>query len=460
MVPAVISGRQFSVAALLALAAVEAPAAVSPRALFARGVLQAQRGQADVARADLEAAFAADPNALPLLRRVAAARLAAGELAAASTAWREFVQRNPDRVEARLLHARFLLESSPGDALARRLAIETLEQARVLAPADPAVLAPLFREYENAGRRHDSEALFQAALPVAKNHPALALALTDLARVLYPADSADGRRIRDELHQQALDDAPADPAIALAAAEYFRTSGRLDQALAALQQHVAAAPESLDLRIRLGILLLAAKRDDQGRAALEEVLALDPRRALAHQTLAKFHRRAGNPEAARHHSAEALKLRGGDPAEFTALADEFLAAKQPREARLLLEKAVFHHPDDPALAARLAIATRRDPSTVQDAARLFREAEALAVGQPAALSPSFLAESAEALVDAGQAAVAEQRLRDAIRAFPPEAKSEAAAAMRRLAALWQKAGRNQAAAKALLERAERLAPPP
>jgi hypothetical protein len=46
-----------------------------------------------------------------------------------------------------------LLESSPADALARRLAIESLEQARALAPDHPAVLAPLFREYENAGRR-------------------------------------------------------------------------------------------------------------------------------------------------------------------------------------------------------------------------------------------------------------------------------------------------------------------
>lgn len=439
-----------------AMLALPAAAADPPHALFARGTLELQRGHADAAQTSFEAAFAADPDALPLLQRVAATRLARGELAQASTAWREFVQRNPRRLDARLLHARFLLESSPGDALARRLAIETLEQARALAPEDPAVLVPLFREYENAGRRQDSQALFQTALPSAKGNPELALALADLARVLEPEDSEDGRHLRDDLHRQALDADPSNPVCARAASEYFRTSGRLEQAISALQQHVAAAPESLDLRVRLGIMLLAAKRDQEGLTTLDEVLAIDPRRALAHQTLAKFHRRANNPEAARHHSAEMLKLRGGDPADFTTLAEEFLAANQPRDARLLLEKAVFHHPEDPSLAVQLAIATRRDPSTAADAARLFREAEALAAGHPEALTPLFLAESADALADAGQTDAAEQRLRDAIRAFPPEAKSESAAAMRRLAALWQKAGKNQAAAKALLQRADKL----
>lgn len=434
----------------------------SPQLDFARATLAALHGDAAAAQAGYEAALAADPDALPLVRAVAAGRLAAGRLEQASTVWREFARRQPRRLEAQLGYAGFLLDASPHDAVARRLAIETLENARAtVAPGDPAervLVARLFREYENAGRRQDSEALFRASLPRAAGDPAFALGLADFARVLFPADSAEGNQLRDSLHRQAFEAAPADPGIARTVAEYFRTTNRLDDAIRILEQHTKEAPQSLDLRVRLGILLLAAKRDDEGRAALEAVLAIDPRLALAHQTLAKYHRRTNQPEPARAHAAEALKLRGGDPGEFAELADEFLAADQPRAARLLLEKAVYHHPGDPALAARLAIASRRDPESAATAAGFFREAESLAAaaGDSSAITPAFLTEFAEVLVATGQIPPAEQRLRDAIRAYPPEAKREAAAAMRRLAGLWRQSGRNEAAAKALLQRADKL----
>ena len=53
------------------------------------------------------------------------------------------------------------------------------------------------------------------------------------------------------------------------------------------------------------------------------------------------------------------------------------------------------------LLQKLAIATRRDPETRENAARLFREAEA---AKPEAVKnePAFLIESAETLIAQGQ----------------------------------------------------------
>jgi hypothetical protein len=47
-------------------------------------------------------------------------------------------------------------------------------------------------------------------------------------------------------------------------------------------------------------------------------------------------------------------------------------------------------------------------------------------------------------------------LRSAIKSFPPEAKKETAAALRRLALLWETESRNADAARALRQRADAL----
>jgi hypothetical protein len=187
------------------------------------------------------------------------------------------------------------------------------------------------------------------------------------------------------------------------------------------------------------------------------VLAIDPRHALAHQALAKRYRLGGKPELADFHTGELLKIRGGSPSEFIKLADEQMASGHPREARLLLEKAVFNHPDHPDLRMKLAVAAHRDPETRAMSSRLFREAETAFPGGKIS-DPAFLTESAETLIDSGQSRAGEERLRAAIRAYPPEAKRETAAALRRLAALWNAENRNADAARALLLRADSLDP--
>jgi len=286
--------------------------------------------------------------------------------------------------------------------------------------------------------------------------PHSTITYASLWKNVHSAEDADALQRLDQRLLTAHAAAPRHAALARRTSEHFRNSGRLDRAIAVLQTHVDAAPGSLALRTRLGILQLAAKRDADGERSLLAVLEIHSGQALAHQSLAKHFRMVGNAPAARVHAGELLKLRGGSPAEFLDLAEEWLAAGEPRPARLLLEKAAFDFPENPEIAAKLAIATRRDPETMNRSARLFREAESIAGDKEPA--PDFLLESAEAMIDQGQIPAAEDRLRSAIRSFPPEAREETAAALRRLAGLWEAENRNPDAARALRQRADALAP--
>ncbi len=456
----ILSGKMSPALRLTACLLALPPLAASPHLDFARGVLEEQRENAAAAVAAFEKALSADPGALPLVQRVATHRLEAKDLEGASTLFRELATAHPERVEVQVAYADFLRNYAPNDDFAAKLACEALETAAEKAPENISIHQRLFRLYEQRGMRERSLAIFESLADDPSPNASRALAAASMARTLFPQDDEATRARIDVLFRTAVETSPANRALARAASEHFRNTGRLPEAIEMLSLHTDAAPSSLELRVRLGILLLAAKRDPEGEKTLLDVLGVDARQGLAHQTLAKFYRRREQPEKARPHAAEALKLRGGDPSEFLELAAEFLDADLPRDARLLLEKAVFYHPEDASLAAKLSIAARRDPESQETASRLFREAEQMSGDDGPAAAPDFLVESAESLLESGQQPAAEDRLRRAIRAFPADRKKETAAALRRLAGLWEKDNRNAEAARALLQRAQALDPAP
>ncbi len=454
----ILSGKMNPAIRLTAYLLALPPLAASPHFDFARGVLEEQRGNPASAAEAFEKALSAAPGALPLVEKTAGHRLAAKDTEGASMLFREFAASHPERVEAQVAYADFLRNHAPNDDFAAKLACEALEKAAEIAPENLSIRQRLFRFYEQRGMRERSLAIFEALADGSPPNASRALAAASMARTLFPPDDESARGRIDALFHAAMETSPAHPALARAASEHFRNTGRLPEAVEMLSLHTDAAPSSLELRVRLGILLLAAKREPEGEKTLLDVLEIDPRQGLAHQTLAKLHRRREQPEKALPHAAEALKLRGGDPSEFLELSAEFLDGGLPREARLLLEKAVFYHPEDAALAAKLAIAGRRDPESRAAASRLFREAEQMSGDDGPAAEPDFLVESAESLLESGQQPAAEERLRRAIRAYPAERKQETAAALRRLAGLWEKNNRNAEAARALLQRAQALDP--
>lgn len=425
-------------------------AAAGPRLDYALGVLARKRGETEEARRRFESARAADPTAFPLVEIAIRQCLSTGDRAGAVKLYRDIAAARPENLSIQLVYADFLDAEGKGDSIARKLSDEALQAALARYPGHPEIIRRLF-DHASGNRQRQEELL---AL-LGKEDPASSMLYTRLSRTLFDADDAEARKRVDEHLQLSFQANPGSAELARSASDHFRNSGRPAEAISILEEHVRAAPSSLDMRVRLGILYFAAKRDEEGERALKEVLDINPNEGLAHQSLAKFYRLREQPEPARIHAGEALKIRGGSASEFLKLGNEWLDAGNPREARLLLEKAVFVHPDNRDLAEKLAIATRRDPETRDQAARLFREAEA-AKPVDGKTDPAFLVESASALIDEGQGKAAEERLRNAIRAYPAESKKETAAALRQLAALWEKENRNLDAARSLRQRADTL----
>ncbi len=426
-------------------------AADNSRLEFAIGVLEEMRN-VNTAQDHFEKARLADPLALPLVQRAVKQQLEHDDRAGAVKLFRDLATARPDDLTVQLLYSDFLTQQGGGDSMATKLATDALENSLKKNPGNPRITQRLYQFYSGSDRKSQATALLDQLSP---DDPESALLYASLTRSATEADETAHRKKLDQHYLLALAAHPEIAMLARDASEYFRNSDRPDKAIKVLENHVAAEPSSLDLRTRLGILYFTTKQNDKGEAALKAVLEINPNQALAHQALAKFYRSHDKPDLARYHASELLKLRSGSPDEFLKLADEWLAANDPRTARLLLERGVFNFPDHFELLQKLAIATRRDPETQQNATRLFREAEA---ANPAAVKnePAFLIESAETLIAQGQSKAAEDRLRDAIRAYPAEAKKETATALRRLATLWESENRNADAARALRQRADGL----
>lgn len=418
---------------------------------FAKAVLAGLRGDAEGKAKHEEAARIAHPTAILLVDRAARRAIKADDVKTASTLYRTLASDRPDSLHAQFLYVDFLRAQSKEDDFALRLAVEKLESLKNDRPTDPQVLERLLRLYEQQGQRPKSEALYQEYLKQPQPDPAVAEMFT---RILRDQDDAQSREQLDRMYRQRMEDTPEDPNLARAAAEHFRKTNRIPEAIALLQTHVKAAPSSLDMRVRLGILLLADKKNAEGEAALLAALAIDPTLFVAHQTLAKMYGQQGKPDLARKHQSELLKLRGGDATEFRDVGQEFLKANDAKSARILLEKACFDYPKDADLLYLRAVATHLDPDESAKAPALFDEAEKLAK-EPTRI-PLYLRNAAESYWAAKQADKAEARLRDAIKAYPATDKKESAAAMRLLAGWWQQQNKNVDAAKALLQRAEML----
>lgn len=424
----------------------------SSRSDFAFGVLAEFRGSGNEAELRFENARAADPTAYPLVERVVRIRLAAGDRPGAVKLYRELALARVGELKIQIAYADFLDEQGVGDALAQKLSSQALEAALIEHPGHPAIIRRLFQRAQASGDRSRQTFLLEQ---LSADDPDSVLLQASLFKSVFDSGDVAALSRLDQRLLHAFEAHLTDHELARVASDHFRDTKRQDQARDILKRHVDVAPASLDLRTRLGILYFEALMNAEGETTLKDVLTIHPRHALAHQALAKYYRSCEKEALARLHASELLKIRSGSPSDFIKLADEWLAAADPRQARLLLEKAVFNHPENPDLARRLAIATRRDPTTRELAARLFAEAEAIhSTTEPP--EPAFLVEVAEALIAQGQSKAAEDRLRAAIKAFPPAAKKETAAALCRLALLWETEDRNLEAARALRQRADAL----
>lgn len=418
---------------------------------YAKAVLSAVRNDDAQRITHEEAARLAHPTAGFLVSRSASRALEAGDVKTASTLYRELAKAHPDSLNAQFLYADFLRSQSKDDDFALKLAVETLEAMLPKNQDRPDLLERLLRLYEQQGKREKSQALYDAYMKLPQADPAVA---AKFSRTLHDIDDEKNREQLDTMYRNRMEESPRDPVLARAASEHFRSTDRLAEAIRMLEIHTKAAPSSLDMRVRLGILQLSDKRTEQGEKTLLDALEIAPTLFLAHQSLAKLYTKQEKMELARHHRAELLKIRGGEIEEFRELALAWIEVNEARRARLLLEKAVFHHPKDVGLAYLFAIANQRDPETTKNAFALFEAAGKLST-EPI-VDPMYLRATAEAYWTAGKADVAESSLRQAIKLYTPAQKKESASGMRLLASWWQQQNKNVEAAKALIQRAEMM----
>jgi len=420
---------------------------------FSFGVLEQERGHEKEAAEFILKAYQADPIAMPLVRRFVAMKMAANDRPGALAAFEKVLEARSDDLSIRVEYGDFLGAVSRGDALAERKREQTYLKVLEAMPGQYLPIERLIRQARERGEDHRARELLEQLDTGSSADAVRYYAAT--TRSLYDSkDEAAQKRI-SEVFGKAAEEHPEWGDIARAGSDYFREMGDMEKAIDILRRHVEVRPSSIDLRIRFGILHFAAGKNDEGIRILKQVLAIHPQKSLALEALAKHYGNKGMTDEVRYYSAELLKIRGGTSEEFVKLAEEFLAADKVREARLLLEKAVFDFPEDAALMMKLAMATTRDPETKDSAARLSRAAENM-LANPADAEPAFLLESAKELLAQGETEAAEERLRNAIRTFPKEAKHETAAALRALAGIWISEGRNVDAAKSLISRAEAL----
>lgn len=418
---------------------------------FARSVLAGLRGDQEGKVRHEEAARMAHPQAILLADRAAQRAFAAGDIKTASTLYRTLAQDRRDSLHAQFLYIDFLRSQSKEDDFALKLAVEALENLTKSHPAHREVLERLLRSYEQQGLRAKSEALYQEYLKQPAADPAVAEMFT---RILRDQDDADSRDHLDRMYRQRMEESPEDPVLARAASEHFRKTKRIPEAILLLQEHIKAAPSSLDMRVRLGVLQLANQQVAEGEATLRAALGIDPSLYVAHQSLAKLYTQQNKPDLARGHRAEMLKLRGGDADEFREVAGEYLKAKDAKAARILLEKACFDHPEDGDMHYLRAMATYLDVAERNKAPALFDEAEKRS--KEPTRNPLYLRHAAESYWSVQQCEKAENLLRAAIKAYPASEKKDSAAAMRLLASWWLQQNKNADAAKALLQRADLL----
>ena len=431
--------------------------------LFAKGVFAEREGDMQQARDLYQDTFANDPKNDSLVQKVVAIQQASDDTPAATATLRNFAKNNRENLAAQLRYASFLRSEAPQDEVARQATLATLELADKNFPHTPSVFNTLISLYEAQERREDSLQILTQELQADSENPNHWLALIPVIKTLYPAD--DPKYAANLTHAMAKAEEyglqRAD--IARRVSEFYRNQGDMDQALATLQKHLDLAPSSHSIRTRLGLLQLSNKDEEAGEKTLLDVIAIDPDQTLAHSSLAKLYARRGEPLLSLNHRAEVLRIRGGSPREGIQVANEYLDLDQPHEARLLLEKFRFDHPDSPGIHARLAIATLRDGLT-QEAARLFRQAEALAEESKEEnakeyLDVDFQIEFAHILIDANDLPSAELRLRQAAQGLDLDAEPKKyARAVTALAKLWLDQDKNEAPAKALLQRAVLLDP--
>ena len=315
------------------------------------GMICEANGVIEPARDAYATAAALDSSEPKFWYRLAVVEARTGRIDEAIAAMRRATDTNVAYAPAHWRLGLWLLDRDDADAAER-----AFTRAREIDPRDLSAAAGLARVYLQRSQDQAAADLLERTLA---DHPGDRYAMRLLGtayRRLGRNEEADFALAVGDLGEPAWSDPWTDEmmqyrrgfAVRLKDATAYFSAGRMDEAIALLQQLRHEKPDDIALLDHLGEVYVAAGRVDEGIAMLEQVVARDPERFEAHVNLASAYVKRNQLDKARAEADRALAL---NPTLGRA-----------HEARGLV---LWRAGDEAAAAAAFRTALRFDPRSVR-----------------------------------------------------------------------------------------------
>jgi tetratricopeptide (TPR) repeat protein len=282
-----------------------------------------------------------DPGNLDARLRLGWIALAAGDTDEAFEQADAILAADPEHLEAPHLRVATLLAAADFDAAAEAATAYLVDR-----PDDPRAHYHLARALAGLGRHDEArEALFR--------YHRLDGGSPEATREVLRFFGATGQSERAEpFLRRALDAAaPAARAdLVLTLVDLLAREAREAEAETALRSALEGAPERLDVRERLALVLVAAGRDDEALALLEQVRARHGDDPVFHRAAGDVLLAAGHPGEALAAYREGLRLAPERPDLRLREADALMQTGALEESASRLRELVEERPSDPGVA--------------------------------------------------------------------------------------------------------------
>jgi len=436
--------RGFAVCAALAAIAILMTACGGAQSRFASYM---NRGQEYFARGDFPRALVEFRNAMQIMPKDAEARVMAartaerlGNVRAALGLYQSVLDSSPENLDARQGLARLLiyagapeqavkiiqpeLAQHPDDPvlLALRAAAQILlkkpaealadaEHALRIAPTNEEAIEVRARLYQQSGDLAAATALVGGAV---KRSPS-SMTLRGVLASLYLA-SDQPERAAHEL-QELIARAPREPRYRYQLADYYLRMRNADAAQRVLEEAVKALPGNDQVKLVLVDFISKERTRAQGEQILRDFIAREPKNYDLRLSLGQLLERFGSTQEATDAYREVVRLDGTGPQGLMArdrLAAIALTEGREQDARDLVKQVLEKNPHDiEALTVRGKMELER-----RDATAAVVDFRAVVRDQPQNVAARRLL--ARAYQANGEAALAEEALRDAVTLAPAD----------------------------------------
>ncbi|MGC3992077.1 MAG: tetratricopeptide repeat protein [Chthoniobacteraceae bacterium] len=343
------------------------------------------------------------------------------------------------------------------------LAVKFAEKALELEPNNQDACLALYQLYAQTGRDQKATQLLDKAAQLKDTTAKFWIQLGQVQSRLTMKD--DGTTTPDHLarlnetYQKALALAPKDPAIVARVADFYVVSKQIKDAIPLYEQVVAMHSDSDDVSVvNVKDKLARCYRDngqlDKAVALLQQVVADNPDRYDAYETLGELYEQKGDEATALLTYEQSLKVEPNQPLAYLRLAGLDLKNHHTDEAVKILTDAHARFPDLPRVTYFLAMALSQAKQNAM-AVSMFDDAEQAAQDtQQDLLDAEFYYSYGAAAEQAGQIDKAVKMLKKSIAMDP----ANSAEACNYLGFMWVDRNQKLDEGGALIKRALQIEP--